>query len=57
MITFDNDRNFQEFAAMIDALAFLPVIDVILDMVFLRQNINPHPRAVRTSGLLWQNIC
>ena len=31
---------------MLDALAFLPVIDVILGMVFLRQNIHPHPRAV-----------
>ena len=46
VITLNNDRNFEEFAAMIDALVFLLVIDVLLGMVFLRQNIHPHPRVV-----------
>ena len=41
----NNDQDFQLFTGMIDALAFLPVNDVILGMAFLRQNM-PHPRAV-----------
>ena len=31
---------------MIDAVAFLPVNDVVLGIAFLRQNLHPRPRAV-----------
>ena len=42
----DNDNDFQDFAGMIDAIAFLPVNDVALGVAYLRQNMHPHPRAV-----------
>ena len=46
VVTFNTDPNFPTFAAMIDALAFLPVNDVTLGMAFLRQNVHPHPQAM-----------
>ena len=44
--TFNTDPDFPLFAAMIDALAFLPVNDVVQGMAHLRQNAHPHPQAM-----------
>ena len=42
----DNINNFQEFAGMLDAIAFLPRNDVSLGITYLRNNMHPDPRAV-----------
>ena len=42
----NNNQDFQTFAGMLDALAFLPVNDIIPGIAFLRQNMHPDPRAV-----------
>ena len=44
--TFNTDPDFPLFAAMIDALAFLPVNDVVQGMAYLYQNVHPHPQAL-----------
>ena len=42
----NNDQDVQTFAGMLDALALLPVNDIIPGIAFLRENMHPDPRAV-----------